>query len=370
MTDPGHRVALACSGLGEIRRGYERAFGELYRLIRGDLDVVLFKGGPAGPGVRLLRLSRNSSLAAFVGKLIRRSATNVEVLSFAASLIPATVIGRFDLLHFADFELSSYVRFPKRLIRPNLLFTNGGYFAPKAYAKIDYIHLLSPVAYQQALEYGISKERLFMIPRGVNVERFRPVDAEAKRALRSKYGIPPDAFVVVSVGHLGQASFKRTPWLIDEAAQLGKEIFLLLVGEQDRTSVIHMQHCEERLGDRFNMTTLPPEQMPEAYSVADLFALASLREAFGNVFIEAMSSGLPVVAHDSPVIRWVVGDGGSIIDMKRPGELANEIQFYVDNPALLRERGSRARNLVLERFDYESLKPAYLAMYQSCCEGR
>lgn len=368
MTDRSPKVALACSGLGEIRRGYERSFEELYRLIHNEIDVVLFKGGHAGAGVQLFRPSRKSPLAAFLGKVAGRSATKVEVLSFAALLIPAMVVGRFDLLHFANVEIVPYAIVPKHILRPNLLFTSGGSFGPRTYSRIDYIHLLNPFDHQRALEFGIPKERLFMIPRGVDVERFKPVDADTKRILRLKHGIPTDAFVVVSVGHLGQRSVKRAPWLIDEVARLGKEIFLLLVGDQDRTTVAIARHCEERLGDRFRLLTMPPEVVPEAYAAADLFALASLREAFGNVFIEAMCSGIPVVAHDHPTIRWVVGDGGSIIDMERPGQLTDEIQFYVDNPSTLRERGNRGRNIVLERFDYESLKPRYLDMYRRCSE--
>ena len=362
------RVALACSGLGEILRGYERSFGELYRLIRGEFDVVLFKGGPTGPGVRLFRPSRKSQLAAHLGTVAGRAPTSVEVSWFAAWLVPAVSIGRFHLLHFANAEILPYARFPKRILRPNLLFSNGGSFGPRVYSRVDYVHLLNPFDYQRALEFGLPRERLFMIPRGVNVEHFRPVDIDVKCALRTKYGIPLDAFVVVSVGHLGQGSFKRVPWLIDEVARLGRKVFLLLVGDQDATSAVHVRHCEERLDKRFKVLTLPPEAMPEAYAVGDLFVSASLKEGFGNMFTEAMSSGIPVVAHNHPVIRWVVQDGGSLVDMQQPGRLAEEIQFYLDCPDVLRERGNRGRNLMLERFDYDSLRPDYLDMYHRCSE--
>ena len=360
------RIALACSGLGEIRRGYERHFAELYRLIHTEFETVLFKGGAAGPGVQLFRPSRKARLAAFVGKLTGRSATDVEVLCFASWLIPAAVAGRFDLVHFANAQVIPYARLPRGVLRPNLLFTNGGGYGPKNYSEVDFVHLLTPFDYQRAIEFGMPKERLFTIPIGVDTKRFQPVSSDAKLALRSKYGIPDDSFVVVGVGDLGQGSFKRAGWLIDEVARLSSKVFLLLVGHRDKTSAVYTRLCEVKLGNRFRIMTMPDEEVHEAYAVADLMALASLRETFPNVFVEAMSTAIPVIAHDHPAMRWIVADGGSIIDMTAPGELASEIQFYVDNPDLRRERGERGRTNIMEKFDYDALKPAYLNMYRRC----
>ena len=52
----------------------------------------------------------------------------------------------------------------------------------------------------------------------------------------------------------------------------------------------------------------PTADMPRLYASADAFLHMSLLESFGNVFVEAMASGLPIVGHDTPRLRWIVGE--------------------------------------------------------------
>jgi glycosyltransferase involved in cell wall biosynthesis len=68
------------------------------------------------------------------------------------------------------------------------------------------------------------------------------------------------------------------------------------------------------LGDRFRRLTTSPDKMPELYRCADVFLHLAKEESFGNVYLEAMASGLPVVAHDTPRARWILGDNQFLID--------------------------------------------------------
>jgi glycosyltransferase involved in cell wall biosynthesis len=54
--------------------------------------------------------------------------------------------------------------------------------------------------------------------------------------------------------------------------------------------------------------------MPALYQSANVFLHLSKEESFGNVFLEAMACGLPVVAHDSPRVRWIVGNDQFLVD--------------------------------------------------------
>ncbi len=361
------RIALACSGLGEVRRGYERYFEELYLLTREEISIVLFKGGPRGPGIRLPRLGRKSFVSGIFGN--GDSRYRLEVLSFGAAMLPSILLARCDLLHFSDYSLGALGRLPKWVFKPALLFTNGTQCTPEAYAGFDFIHLVNPMNYREAVQHGIPEDRLFMIPHGVDTDKFKPADSATEESLRRAYQIPQDDFVVVSVGYMGEGSIKRFQWVINEAASLARTPFLLLAGEQDDSTPILLEYARKKLGRGFKSLTLPLEEIPDLYALADLFVLGSLREGFGIVLIEAMASGLPVIAHKDPVIEWVVGDSGSIVNMSEKSSLANEIESYMEDLTLLRKDGWTARRRAVERFSWKLLKPQYLGMYRKCWES-
>jgi glycosyltransferase involved in cell wall biosynthesis len=65
--------------------------------------------------------------------------------------------------------------------------------------------------------------------------------------------------------------------------------------------------------------------MPALYQSADVFLHLSKAESFGNVYIEAMACGLPIVGHDSPRLRWIVGDDEFLLDTSDPAAVARHI---------------------------------------------
>src|SRR4029077_19427559 len=69
----------------------------------------------------------------------------------------------------------------------------------------------------------------------------------------------------------------------------------------------------ELMPGRFRRLLLPSEQMPDLYRSADAFLHPTLHESFGNVYVEAMAVGLPVVAHDYEVTRWIFGDHPNLV---------------------------------------------------------
>ena len=82
----------------------------------------------------------------------------------------------------------------------------------------------------------------------------------------------------------------------------------------------------ELLPDRFTRLSVPPNKMPSLYRSADVFLHLSKVEPFGNVFLEAMACGLPIVGYDSPRLRWIVGVDEFLVQSDSPSDIAKKIE--------------------------------------------
>jgi glycosyltransferase involved in cell wall biosynthesis len=126
------------------------------------------------------------------------------------------------------------------------------------------------------------------------------------------------------------------------------------------------RYARERLGP--NVTILkdqPPNAMPSIYQAMDLLVHPAPEEVFGLCLIEAMACGIPVVAHASPRLRYVVGDGGWLTDVRRPGFLA---ELWPAVTADLAFSSARAREHVERRFSWAAVYPQFMKMYRAVVE--
>jgi glycosyltransferase involved in cell wall biosynthesis len=79
--------------------------------------------------------------------------------------------------------------------------------------------------------------------------------------------------------------------------------------------------------------------MPDLYRSADVLLHPALFESFGNIYIEAMAVGLPVVAHDSVVTRWIFGDDASLVDTTDPVQVIDAVTAaFQDDPHAAEKR--------------------------------
>jgi glycosyltransferase involved in cell wall biosynthesis len=94
-----------------------------------------------------------------------------------------------------------------------------------------------------------------------------------------------------------------------------------------------------------------------------VFTLASLVEAFGRVMVEAMSHGLPCLAHDGPVQRYVLGPHGGFGDLRVRGELTRLLSGEHERSA---DAAHERNRFVHERFSWDSLAPRYAELLRRC----
>ena len=224
---------------------------------------------------------------------------------------------------------------------------------------------------------GESPDRHRMVPYGITVPNGPPdVSEEAKRQIRRELGLPTDRQIVLSVGWI-TAQQKRMDYLINEIAQLpAPRPYLVMLGAMDEQSKPILDLARAKLGEEnFTARSVPHDQVADYYRAADLFALASLQEGFGCVFLEALIYGLPVIAHDHPVMRFVLGNEGTFGDLSKEGTLAGLINEALwgrtqESPVRNQEASIRRRESVRARFSWQVLRPQYREMFFDCAAKR
>ncbi|MDP3771585.1 MAG: glycosyltransferase family 4 protein, partial [bacterium] len=158
-------------------------------------------------------------------------------------------------------------------------------------------------------------DRLTEIPFGVDTIRFFPSHREGElEGVGNNEAMKQwnNALSVLFVGGLDRAhAFKGVPVLLDAIARI-PSVTLRIVGDGDLRSSYEQQARALGIADRVAfLGAVSDEQLPAVYQLADVLVLPSTArsEAFGIVLLEAMASGIPVIASDFPGVRTVIAEG-------------------------------------------------------------
>jgi len=361
------RVVIACCGLEHVVRGYESAGRELFDALSGHLDVVLCKGsGKRGKNEVVVPCLRRDFLERFISPA---KAFYWEQMTFALGLLPYLLLHKVDIVHYSEARFGNAL---VRLVRwtglkTRLLYSNGGPHSPARFHPGVFILQVCGPYLQAALDFGIPAERMRLLPYGIAPEQFRL--PEGRAAAREQFHLPPDKLVILSMAALSR-THKRIDYLIREVAALNDDSIVLCMAGQETAETPEMRAlAEELLPGRHRFLTVPRARVPALLAAADLVVLASLREGFGMVLIEACSAGVPVICHDWENFRWVLGDAAVYADMETPGALAASLRMVARDSEKLRALGVLGRARVDQHYSWRVLVPRYLEMYRSILDA-
>ena len=202
--------------------------------------------------------------------------------------------------------------------------------------------------------------RLHVMRNGVDLERFSPHDpAEMRQAL----GLTASP-LLLTVGNLHEHKGQRL--VVDALARLRSQhpgAQLLVVGEGPDLAVLKQQAVALGLADAVRFVgVVPNAELARWYSAADVLILASSREGWPNVLLEAMACGTPVVASDVGGVREMVhGSAAGRMVVQRTA-----VAFADALAGLLAERTDRAAVRVhAEQFGWERTSQDQLTLFQS-----
>ncbi len=180
------------------------------------------------------------------------------------------------------------------------------------------------------------KERIFVCPRGVNIEMFSPEkkSVEVKREMRGRAGLPEDSILLLYAGRISPE--KNIPLLVNFMKILArdeKNDYRLLIAGAGPTEAWLKEQIKGDLKDKIILLGhLDKEFLADYYANADVFVHPNPKEPFGIAPLEAMASGVPVVAPNSGGILSYATDEN--IWMREPtGEnFADAIREIIENP--------------------------------------
>ncbi len=228
----------------------------------------------------------------------------------------------------------------------------------------------SPELARRIEALGFDGARSHVIPYGVDIELFRP-DPQRRVAERRRLGIPEHAPVVLGVGRM--ATKKGFHLLVGALAELfaaAPEARIILAGGGDRLE--ELRHQASRWGDRVSFAgAVLHDTLPDLYRAADLFVLPAVHDAKGNVdglpnvILEAMASGLPVVASAISGIPLAVSPGvhGLLVEEGDGPALARAIAALVNDPQRRASMGVAARRRAEADLTWDAVAARYREAY-------
>lgn len=189
--------------------------------------------------------------------------------------------------------------------------------------------------------------KVIKIPNGVDLSKFTSAG--------EKYNLGLEKPIILSIGAL--VWYKHHERVIRAIGGIG-EGSVLIVGEGPEKKNLEILG-KKYLGDRFKITNFSYKDMPKVYRSCDLFTLPSWdREAFGIVYLEAMASGLGVVAPDDSVRSEIIGEAGILTDVSDPKIYAQAI-----NKALNMEWREKALSQA-KKFSWEKVVKEYMEVFE------
>ncbi|MFC1929627.1 glycosyltransferase [Chloroflexota bacterium] len=210
--------------------------------------------------------------------------------------------------------------------------------------------------------YDAAPDKIGVIPCGVNLELFHPVD---KQAAKQQLGFA-DGKTILFVGRIDPLKgldqlIKAMPYL-----QNGLRPRLVIIGgdENSQSEMERLRALSRELKAQDSVAflgTIKHEQLPDYYNAADLCVIPSYYESFGLVALESLACGTPVVATDVGELKNIIrqGETGYVVTDNTPGLLADKIAQVLFHPGKSLKTPLAIRESV-SRFDWSNIADAVI----------
>ncbi|MEM5854499.1 MAG: glycosyltransferase family 4 protein [Candidatus Aenigmatarchaeota archaeon] len=242
------------------------------------------------------------------------------------------------------------------------------FFSPDLYLmrRVSKSVVLNEALKRKLIAKGIPKEKLEVIPNGVNVEDFNMPGEEVER-IKVKYGL--EGTVVMFAGTVTPR--KGVEYLV-KAGEILKEkkVLFLIVGslnlDREYAEKVMEYAKRKRVNAKFT-GFVPYEDLKALYLACDIFILPSFEEGDPIALKEALASGKPLIGSNVGGIPMQIKDGwnGFLVEPANEKQLAEKIEYLIENKEERIRMGKNSRKLAQEEFDWKKIAEKYLKVYES-----
>lgn len=224
----------------------------------------------------------------------------------------------------------------------------------RAAEEADGLVVVAQALKRRLADLGVSESRIAVLRNGVDLDLFRPRDRAQARA---RLGL--EGPLVVSVGNL--VPLKGHDLVIEALTDL-PDLRLAIAGAGPEEGALRSLAARRGVAERVRfLGALAHEALPEVYAAADALVLASIREGWPNVLMEAMACGTPVVATRVGGIPEIVDapEAGRIVETRSAEAIAAGIRALLAAPP-----APAATRAYAERFGWEETTRGQIALFE------
>ena len=300
--------------------------------------------------------------------------------------------GRYDVVHFHTSRAHAMAPWVRGLARAAVVTRRMDYVPNRLFARwlygrraVDGVAAISTGVADALVRAGVARERITVIPSGVDCAHFRPPTADERAAARAALGLGEADRAVGAVGVLeprkGHRFLVEAMAMLDRngaggglprdevARQAAPRIVAIIAGDGSLRDPLAAEIQRRGLGEAVRMVGRVGDARTILWAL-DIFAMPSLSEGLGVALLEAMACGLPAVTSRVGGIVDAVDEGrtGMLVAAEDADALAGALARLSTNAPARVAMGAAARARADEHFSMASMARRTVELYRACLQ--
>jgi glycosyltransferase involved in cell wall biosynthesis len=234
----------------------------------------------------------------------------------------------------------------------------------------DAVVAASSATFKEASKIVDKPDKIYLIPNGVDVERFNPNLDGAQ--IRRRLGIELRPVIFAMRLHEPVYGLEYLIRAVPLVTKKNDNAFFVIGG--DGTLRRFHEQLAVKLGVKEKIIftgRIPRAETPHYYAMSDMVVVPSLQEAFGLVVSEAMACGKPVIGTRVGGIPDQIIDGhnGFLVQPRDPREIAEKVLWFINNPEEAKRMGMNGRKIVEEKYNVDKRSDQIISLYSLLLDG-